>query len=120
SGCIRLARQILPGDILRRDAACAAPDDGVAVRGADAVAAPDHRAGPRLRIGPHRVAAPDHRVAPGDLTAPDHGRGPGRLVHRHGAAPADRAAPDDVLVPGEVLAADSRPQPRRTGEPAGP
>src|SRR5436853_250243 len=113
----RRALHVLKGDRVRCRAARAPPDDRLARRRADRVAAPDDRIGPRLRIAPDSVAAPDHRVAPGDLTAPDDGRRPRGLIVRNGAAPDHRAAPDDGLIPAVIVAADLRPRRRRGGEP---
>src|SRR5258708_39346329 len=56
--------ETLPRHVLRADAGRASPDDGGAVGLSDAVASPDDRISPRLRIGPHQGAAPDDRASP--------------------------------------------------------
>src|SRR5439155_18193571 len=72
--------QIFPGRILRRQTCGTAPDDRAAGRLADAVAAPDDRVRPRLRVGPHEIAAGAGRRGPRRRAAPDDGAAPGGLV----------------------------------------
>src|SRR5207237_10305538 len=58
TGRCRRALHVLNGDRVRSRAARAPPDDGLARRRADRVAAPADRLGPRLRIAPDSVSAP--------------------------------------------------------------